>query len=117
MHAIPKSKGWIRPPAIYVAVYLLVLLLLFLFGMIESRVDSEGMGFLPLFALTTPWSWLLMGTWDFAIWGRGSHGGYMAIFVTCNIISGLTNSYLFYLLTSWRKKRKSGAPPSPGLSG
>ncbi len=54
-------------PAAWARSYLLLLLLLFLLGTLEHLVDSEGMGFLPLLLLTTPWSWLLVSTWDFPI--------------------------------------------------
>ena len=77
--------------------YLCALLLLFLVGSLESRVDSEGMGFFPLLLLTTPWSWLLMGLWDSPIWGSGPQGKYVAIFVTCNIVSGAANGYILYI--------------------
>jgi len=89
----------------WAAGYALVLLLLFLLGVIENRVDSEGMGFLPLLVLTTPWSWLLIGVWDSPIWGSGTLGGHLAIFVTCNLLSGTANGVILYLLIRWRQRR------------
>lgn len=94
-----------RRPVVWAVTYLFVLLLFFLFGALEYRVDSEGMGFLPLLVLTSPWSWLLMATWDFPIWGNGPLGTYASIFVTCNIISGTLNSYVLYFLVKWRQRR------------
>ena len=96
-----------RRPANWVKIYILTLLLLYVLGALESRVDSEGMGFLPLLAFTTPWSWPLTDTWDYSIWGGGLLGRYLAIFVTCNVISGAANSYILYLLIRWRQKRAS----------
>jgi hypothetical protein len=90
-------------------IYLCSLLVLFLLGVLENHVDSEGMGFLPLLVLTTPWSWLLTGVWDAPIWGSGFLGSHIAIFVTCNVISGAINSYILYILINWRQK-KSGPP-------
>jgi hypothetical protein len=91
-------------PTIGVAIYTAVLLFLFLVGVIENHVDSEGMGFLPLLVLTTPWSWLLISTWDAPVWGSGPHGGHLAIFVTCNLISGAANSLILYFLLNRRKR-------------
>ena len=105
-----KSNKSIGRPMIWVAVYIFMLLLLFLFGMIESQVDSEGMGFFPLLVLTTPWSWLLMGTWDSPIWGNGIQGTHLAIFVTCNVISGVANGYILYALLNWRQRRAAHSP-------
>lgn len=101
------NKGNIKldRPAICAAIYLVALLPLFIFGLLESRVDSEGMGFIFLLAFTTPWSWLLMGLWNSPIWGTGPHSNFIAIFVTCNILSGAANSYLIYLYVNWRQKR------------
>ena len=98
--------------ALWPAIYMLVLLVLFALGVLENRVDSEGMGFLPLLLLTTPWSWLLMGLWDSPIWGSEHLGGHLAIFVTCNIISGVANSYILFLLIKWRQRKLSGLPKS-----
>jgi hypothetical protein len=92
-------------PTTGVASYTAVLLFLFLVGVIENHVDSEGMGFLPLLVLTTPWSWLLISTWDASIWGNGPHAEHLAIFVTCNIVAGTVNGYGLYLLLRWRKRR------------
>lgn len=89
--------------------YFFVLLLLFLLGAMESQVDSEGMGFLPLFVLTSPWSWLLMATWDLPMWRSGPIGGNVAIFVTCNLISGALNGYILYRFIQWRQKRARGS--------
>ena len=114
MRIVLRDNRKIGRSTIWAASYLLVLLLLFLFGVIENRVDSEGMGFFPLLVLTTPWSWLLMGTWDFSIWGSGPAGIHLAIFVTCNIISGAANGYILYLLINWRQKRERAGGPCAG---
>jgi hypothetical protein len=99
-----KVSREIGRPAKWTVIYIFALLLLFLVGVIENQADSEGMGFLPLLALTTPWSWLLMGIWDFPIWGSGSLGTHLAIFFTCNVISGTANGFILYRLISWRQK-------------
>lgn len=98
-------------PTIWAVAYLCVLLLFFLLGVIENHVDSEGMGFFPLLVLTTPWSWLLIGTWDAPIWGSGLLGTHVAIFVTCNVISGAANAYILYRVINWLQKR-AGSPHS-----
>jgi len=102
-----KDNGETGRATTIAAIYIFVLLLLFVLGVIENRIDSEGMGFLPLLVATTPWSWLLMGSWDSSIWGSGPHAKHVAIFVTCNIISGVANGFILYLFVSWRKKRAS----------
>jgi hypothetical protein len=90
---------------IWVTIYLCALLLLFFLGVIENKIDSEGMGFFPLLVLTAPWSWLLMGLWDSPIWGSGIPGKHLAIFVTCNIISGTVNAYILYVLIRWQQRK------------
>jgi hypothetical protein len=105
MHFALIGSGKIGRPAIWTAGYMFLLLLLFLLGVLENQVDAEGMGFLPLLVLTTPWSWLLMSVWDFPIWGTWLQGSPIAIFVTCNIISGTANGYFLYHLLRWRQKR------------
>src|ERR1035438_1105866 len=50
-----NEKPW---PAIFVGLYNILLLLLFIFGML-TQISSEGFGFLPVLALTLPWSWLI----------------------------------------------------------
>ena len=94
----------------WMAIYECALLLLFVLGVIENRVDSEGMGFFPLLALTTPWSWLLMYFWDSPVWGDGPLATHLAIFVTCNIISGALNGYILYLLVKWWQRRGACTP-------
>jgi hypothetical protein len=94
-----------RPPVFWVKIYAALLLLLFLFGAAESHFDSEGMGFLPLIAFTTPWSWLLMPTWDFRIWGNGLVARQLMVFVTCNALSGGANSYILFLILKHRQKK------------
>ena len=89
---------------ILIRIYLVVLLLAYLFGVVENRVDTEGMGFLPLLLLTTPWSWPLLYLAGSPIFGGGLHGFHVGIFVTCNIISGTANSYILYLWIRWRQK-------------
>jgi hypothetical protein len=109
MNVVFKGRGAKRP-RVWVATYLFVLLILFLVGVLENRVDSEGMGFFPLLAATTPWSWFLIGTWDAKIWGSGPQGTHVAIFVTCNVISGAINSFILYLLINWRQKKRDFPP-------
>jgi hypothetical protein len=101
-------------PVFWVKIYTAVLLFLFLLGATESRVDSEGMGFLPLMAFTTPWSWLLTSTWDFPIWGKGFLGRQLMVFVTCNALSGTANSYILYVLLKRRQRKMAGTEPSAG---
>lgn len=101
------DKPW---PAILVAIYNLVLLLLFLLGMM-TQVDWEGFGFFPLLALTTPWSWLLLwifnqtGIADSPFLGGGLQGTFLFYFVACNIFSGIGNSYIIYALLKRRRKK------------
>ncbi len=99
------GNSGIRPPVFWVKFYTAILLLLFLLGALESLGDSEGMGFLPLIVLTTPWSWFLMSTWDFPIWGNQLIGRDLMVFVTCNALSGTANGYILYVLVRRRQKR------------
>jgi len=105
MSTFLKGNRKLSRPTIWAAIYMCALLLLFFFGVLENKVDSEGMGFFPLLALTTPWSWLLMGLWDSPIWGNTLAATHLAIFITCNVISGTLNGYiLYFLLNRWQKK-------------
>ena len=104
-----RKRGTMRP-ALWVAAYNAVLLLLFIFGAI-TQVSWEGFGFIPLFALTLPWSWLL--TWllshtqidNLAAWGSGLSATLLINFVLFNLASAAVNSYLFYILLKWVRKR------------
>lgn len=76
-----------------------------------TQVDSEGFGFFPLLALTTPWSWLLIwvfaqtGTADSQFWGTGLQGTFLFYFVACNVLSGGANSYILYALLKRQLKK------------
>jgi hypothetical protein len=84
-----RKKPW---PAICVGTYIILLLVLFLFG-VMTQVSSEGFGFLPLLALATPWSWILV--WLFIqievhhsnFLGTGLEGTFLGIFIACNIVA------------------------------
>jgi hypothetical protein len=101
-------KPW---PAICVGIYNIALLVLYLFGMM-TQVSSEGFGFLPLFALATPWSWLLV--WFFvqievhysSFLGTGLEGTSLSIFIACNILAASANSTILYLLLKRREKKR-----------
>jgi hypothetical protein len=102
-----RARNWTR-------LYMISLFVLFAFGVLESLGDSEGMGFLPLLLLTTPWSWLLMGVWDAQIWGTRALGKYLAVFITCNVISGVANGLIIFILINWRQRRdrrRANGPP------
>lgn len=102
-----RKRQW---HAILVGTYNIVLLLLFLFGML-TQVSWEGFGFFPLFALTTPWSWLLIwlsvrtGFLDTGIVGTGLAGTFLWVFVSCNVLAGSANSVILYLLLRRRQKK------------
>ncbi len=108
-----KRRGEKPWPAIFVGIYMFILLLLFIFGMV-TQVDSEGFGFFPLLALTTPWSWLLLwvfshtGIADSPFWGAGLQGTFLFYFVACNFLSGVANSYILYALLKRRLKKVVG---------
>lgn len=108
MRVFFKSDKKTGHPMVWVTIYMCALLLLFFLGVIENRVDSEGMGFFPLLILTTPWSWLLMGLWDAPLFGSSLVGRHLAIFLTCNVISGALNSSVLYLLLRWRQRKAAG---------
>jgi hypothetical protein len=101
------EKPW---PAIWVGIYMSTLLILFLFGMV-TQFSSEGFGFFPLIALTTPWSWLLIwgfahtGTADSSILGSGLQGTFLFYLFACNILSGTANSCILYTVLKRREKK------------
>lgn len=101
------EKPW---PALFVGLYNILLLLLFLFGMM-TQVTSEGFGFLPLLALTLPWSRLLewlfdyMGISDLSLWGNGFAGTLLINFITYNVLAGPANSCIIYFLLKRRQRK------------
>ena len=105
MQTVSKRNSKVLRPMNIAAIYFGVLLGLFFLGVLENRADSEGMGFFPLLVLTTPWSWLLMGIWDLPIWGKSPLGMHLAIFVTCNVLSGAANASILYFLIHRKLKR------------
>ena len=102
-----RKKSW---PAILIGIYNALLLLLFLVGAM-TQVASEGYGFLPLFGLTSPWSWIIV--WfcskvdflDSNFLEAGLGGTFVAIFLACNVLSGSANSCIFYFLLKHRQKK------------
>jgi len=108
-----KGKGKASHPTRWAAIYVGTLLLLFILGVIENQFDSEGMGFFPLLVLSTPWSWLMTGLWDSPIWGSSLSGRHLAIFATCNVLSGAVNGYILYFLLNRWQKNVSGASVDP----
>jgi hypothetical protein len=102
------AKPW---PAFFVGMYNIVLLILFLFG-IFTQERSEGFGFVPLFAFTTPWSWLIVwfsissGLVDNVLTGTGLPGTFLWTFINCNILAASANSASLYLVLR-RRQRKS----------
>jgi hypothetical protein len=101
------GNAGIRSPRFWVKIYVAALLSLFLLGAAENIVDSEGMGFLPLIVLTTPWSWLLMPTWNLPMWGSGLLARELMVFLTC-AFSGTANSYILFFLLRRREQKESG---------
>ena len=123
------EKPW---PTFFVGIYNILLLLLYLLGMM-SQVSSEGFGFLPLMALTLPWSGL-------AMWWFASHSGLsdhnfsassfdptlLINFLIFNVLAGPANSYILYFLLKRRQKKvaedeaweqaKAGGPGLGNLS-
>lgn len=99
-----RKKPW---PAIFIGIYNALLLLLFLFGAM-TQVTSEGFGFLPLFGLTFPWSWIILwlrGKADFL--DSNIFGTFVTIFLACNVISGSANSCIFYFLLRRHQRRST----------
>jgi hypothetical protein len=105
-----RRKGARPWPAFFVAIYNIVLLLLFLFGVL-TQVSWEGFGFFPLMVLTTPWSWPLIwlsnhsGLLDAGFFGTGLEGTFLWYFVCCDILAASANSAILYLLLKRRQKR------------
>jgi len=100
-----------RPwPALFVGLYNILLLLLFLLGMTTQR-SLEGFGFLPLLALTLPWSRLLEWLFDYAgisnLGGNGLAGTLLMNFVTYNVLAGPANSCILYFLLKRRQRKAS----------
>lgn len=102
-----RKKSW---PAILVGIYNALLLLLFLFGAM-TQVSLEGYGFLPLFVLTSPWSWIIV--WlcskvdflDSNFLEAGLGNTFVIIFLACNVLSGSANSCIFYSLLRRRQRK------------
>ncbi|MGC1461250.1 MAG: hypothetical protein WA802_03560 [Terracidiphilus sp.] len=107
-----RRKRQMPWPAFYVGLYNILLLLLYLFGMI-TEVGSEGFGFFPLFALATPWSWLIL--WlstqievhDHNFLGTGLVGTFLTIFIACNIVAASVNSSILYLMLKHRQRKQA----------
>lgn len=103
------KKSW---PTFIVGVYNVLLMFLFLFGM-ATQVSSEGFGFLPLIALTLPWSLPLdwLGTHfvatDINLFGGGLIDTFFSIFVVHNVLAAAANSCILYLLLKRREKKQA----------
>jgi hypothetical protein len=96
-----RAVGW-------PAVYMILLLLLYSFGVWGTyHGDTEGMLFLPLMLLTTPLSWVLTSVWDlpsFPVSHNGMH--YVSVFVTCNLMAGSVNALCLYWFLRRRRQRR-----------
>jgi hypothetical protein len=105
-----RRKGEKPWPLFFVGLYNIVLLLLYLFGMM-TQVSWEGLGFFPLFALTSPWSWLIgwisdrTGTLDSSFLGSGLEGTFLGIFLACNVLAASANSCILYFLFKRRQRK------------
>ncbi|MFZ0731013.1 MAG: hypothetical protein WAM79_01690 [Candidatus Sulfotelmatobacter sp.] len=101
------EKPW---PEFFVGLYNIVLLLLYLFGM-ATQVSSEGFGFVPLLALTLPWSRLIEWLFDqtgvsgLGFWGSGLSGTFFINFITYNVLAGSANSFILYFLLKRRRRK------------
>lgn len=101
------GKPW---PLIFVGGYNILLLVLFAFG-VMTQESLEGFGFLPLMALTLPWS----GLFDFLIvhssvsdvnlLGGGLADTFSFMFLVHNVLAASVNNAILYLLLK-RKQRK-----------
>ena len=97
-------------PQFFVGIYNILLLLLYLLGM-TTQIGWEGFGFTPLFALTSPWSWLFM--WlasqtkvlDSNFLGSGLQGTFLSIFVAFNILAASANSCILYFFLRRRQRK------------
>ena len=119
-----ELKPW---PAIFVGLYNILLLLLYLLGM-TTQISWEGFGFLPLLALTLPWSWLLewlissfAGAGPLHSFSGSSFEATLFInFVICNAMAGSANSLMLYFLLKRRQTKRERAKAAvqvgdPGL--
>jgi hypothetical protein len=107
MKFAPESWRNASRPTRWALIYFGIVLLLFSLAVLEHRVDAEGMGYLPLLVMTTPWSWLLLPLWDLRIWPGGPLGGDLAGFITFVVIAGTANACLLYFLLKWREKKRA----------
>ena len=104
------EKPW---PVFFVGLYNILLLLLFLLGIV-TQVSSEGFGFLPLLALTLPWSglgmWLLIsftGLSEHNFSGSGFDPTLLVNFIIFNVLAGPANSYILYSLLKRRQRKRA----------
>jgi hypothetical protein len=106
---IQGRKPW---PSFFVGIYNILLLLLFLFGMTTQR-ELEGFGFLPLMALTLPWSGLL--DWvlthsdiaDKNLLGGGLADTFFCILIIHNVLAASANSFILYFFLKRRRKKQA----------
>jgi len=102
-----SERPW---PAIVAGLYNILLLILYLFGM-RTQISWEGFGFLPLLALTLPWSrlieWLFeyTGIYDLSFWGTGFVGTLLIYFITYYVLAGSVNSFIIYYLLKRRHRK------------
>ena len=102
-----SNKPW---ALFFVGIYNILLLLFYLFGML-TQVGWEGFGFLPLMALTLPWSLFL--DWLFShlavlamnLFGGGLADTFFSIFVIHNVLASSANSCILYFLIKRHQKR------------
>jgi uncharacterized membrane protein HdeD (DUF308 family) len=110
LHRVFHRQDERRWPAFFVGLYNILLLLLYLLGMM-TQANSEGFGFLPLLALTLPWSRLIewtfdyTGIYDLCIWGSGFAGTLLINFTTYNVLAGPANSIILYYLLRRRQRK------------
>lgn len=106
-----RRKGKRPWPVISVAVYEILLLLAFLFGTL-TQVSSEGFGYLPLLAITTPWSWLSLwllssiSSIDRIFSGIGLSETFLINFFLFVGLCGSVNSCLLFLLLRQRQRKQ-----------
>lgn len=101
------KRSW---PTLFVGIYNILLLLLFLVGMM-TEASWEGFGFLPLWALTLPWSGIAVwfsshsGLADHNFAGSGFNPTYLINFIFFNLLAGPANSCILYLFLKRRQRR------------
>jgi hypothetical protein len=76
-----------------------------------TQKSSEGFGFLPLIAVTLPWSLLIdfsityLDVGDVNFFGGGLADTFFRIFIIHNVLAGSANSVPLYVLLKRRQKK------------